>query len=537
MRTSVVTAVIPPGPPAPPATGRTARASVTATFGYVQLGLSLIVGIFLVPFVLAQVGARTYGFWLASGEVLAYAAMAELGVFGVLPWMIAEADGRRDRESIRRLMSTAFTAGLCASAVYVAAALTLWQLAPVLFNLDAADRRVIDGPLVVLAATTAIVLPLRVAGATLVGLQDVRFSGILSTAAWALNVAATVALLASGRGLYALAVGASLPSIVTVVAGVVRLRCIAPDLVRGWSAPSFTDIVDLWKQGLGAWLSAWGWRLSAASDAVVLAAVGNPLAITVLAMTAKLGQMLTSMAWVPGDSGLVGLAQLSGEGDRARLRAAVAALWRVYLGLASAAACVVLAVNGAFVGGWVGGHLFGGFRVNAVLAAAVIAATAGHAAATITSALGRRLHVGVATIGAGAVQVALAFMLARRFGVAGVPIAALAGQSLVLLPSLLPAMMAQTGMRPSMLWTQIVRPWALRSIPMLAAAAAAGLMLPAMPLAFAIPLGALTGLLYLWVARPLLLDYPPLAALIRSRLALLRLERLVPTPAERTSAP
>ena len=79
-----------------------------------------------------------------------------------------------------------------------------------------------------------------------------------------------------------------------------------------------------------------------------------------LAMTAKLGQMMTQMSWVPGDSSLVGLAQLSGEQQPDRLRDAVAAVFRVYLALATGGACVLLAVNGAFVRGWVGPHLFAG---------------------------------------------------------------------------------------------------------------------------------------------------------------------------------
>ena len=63
----------------------------------------------------------------------------------------------------------------------------------------------------------------------------------------------------------------------------------------------------LFREGFGAWLGAWGWRLSIATDAIVLASLGHPLWITVLAMTAKLGQMMTQMSWVPGDSSLVGL--------------------------------------------------------------------------------------------------------------------------------------------------------------------------------------------------------------------------------------
>ena len=117
-----------------------------------------------------------------------------------------------------------------------------------------------------------------------------------------------------GYGLYALALAAAVPSLVSAVVDDRRgSRIVAPDLVRGWPRPSAAAIGRLFREGFGAWLGAWGWRLSIATDAIVLASLGHPLWITMLAMTAKLGQMMTQMSWVPGDSSLVGLAQLSGE--------------------------------------------------------------------------------------------------------------------------------------------------------------------------------------------------------------------------------
>jgi len=71
---------------------RTVRASIAAGFAYVNVGISIIAGLWLVPFTLHHVGARSYGLWLASGELLAYAGIAELGMLVTLPWLIAQAD-------------------------------------------------------------------------------------------------------------------------------------------------------------------------------------------------------------------------------------------------------------------------------------------------------------------------------------------------------------------------------------------------------------------------------------------------------------
>jgi O-antigen/teichoic acid export membrane protein len=506
---------------------RTKRASIAASFAYLQFALAIVVGVALVPFVLHRVGERLYGYWLASGEVLAYAAMADLGVMGVVPWLVAEADGRGDRRAIQRIMSTAVCAALFVSAAYAGLVAILWRFAPAILSLAPADRAAIAGPLTIIAAVTAVVLPLRIAGSTLVGLQDVKFYGTMSTATWALDLVLTVVLLVNGHGLYALALGAAVPSILSAIVMMLRLRTLAPDLVRDWPLPSATEIGRLFREGFGAWLGAWGWRLSVATDAIVLASLGHPVWITMLAMTAKLGQMMTQMSWVPGDSSLVGLAQLSGEQRPERLRNAVAAVFRVYLALATGGACILLAVNGAFVGGWVGAHLFAGAGVNAILAILIVVSTVGHAMAVVVSTLGKRLHVGLAALGSGVVQVGLALVLGRRFGLIGIPLASLCAQAMVLVPLLVPALADRAGLTISGLARDVARPWASRSLPLLIVCAIVGAS--PLPLSFpgAIVAGVLVGLTYAWFARPLILGYPPVAALIRGRLAAVRLDGLL----------
>ena len=506
---------------------RVHRASVAASFAYLQFGLTIVVGIVLVPFVLDRVGAKLYGYWLASGEVLAYAAMADLGVLGVIPWMIAQADGRKDRDAIRQLLSTGFVAAVIVSAIYLVLVALLWNVAPAVLKLDATERQLIAGPLALIAGVTAIVLPMRVAYSALIGLQDVRYCGVMTTVSWALDAVLTVTLLLNGFGLWALAIGASVPSALTALAAIVRLRMIAPDLVGSWPRPSRQAVTTLFKEGGGGWLSAWGWRLASATDAIVVASLGFPVYVTVLAMTSKLGQMLTNMAWVPGDSGLVGLAQLAGEGRAERLRAALSALSRVYLTLATVGACVILAANPGFVKGWVGDEFFGGIRLNAVLALVAIAATAGHALSATVSVLGKRLYVGGATLVAGAAHVLLAYLLGRRFGLIGVPLASLIVQAGILVPALLPALRSVSGMPFDAIVRTVVMPWALRAIPLLAVSAALGVFAARAPIWVAIPLGTLVGVGALFACRRLILEYPPVAQVIRARLAMFRLDGLL----------
>src|SRR5438128_21981 len=134
---------------------RTRNAVTAAGFSYVQFALGIVTGFVLVPLILRYLGVRTFGLWLACGELIAYLALTDAGGYAL--------------------------AG--APAVPVAAA------------------------------------------------------GLACT--W-------------------------------------RLARHAPDLMTDWPRPSARAVGDLFREGFGGWLGGVGYRLMAASNGLILAALGRP---------------------------------------------------------------------------------------------------------------------------------------------------------------------------------------------------------------------------------------------------------------------
>jgi hypothetical protein len=92
----------------------------------------------------------------------------------------------------------------------------------------------------------------------------------------------------------------------------------------------------------------------------------------------------------------------------------------------------------------------------------------------------------------------------------------------------MPALTERTGLTAGAFARDVLRPWLVRSIPMVVLCAIAGPLLIPIPKTLSIPLGGCVALVYVWTVRRLVLGYPPVAAMIRSRLARVRLEGLVP---------
>lgn len=483
---------------------RTRKAALTAVFAYAQWALAVVPGLLLLPLTLSVLGARTYGLWLAFGEVLAYAAMVDPGVVSVLPWMVAEAEGAGNRPALRRLVWNGMAAGAFAAAGYVLVVAALWIVVPAAIPLTAADRATLAAPLVLLVAVTAITYPFRVLRAVLTGLQDVVFNGMLAAAEVAINVTVLASLLLGGYGVWALAWATAGASLFVAVASVARMAYLAPDLLLHPERPTLAGLGLLLRNGAGPWMSSFGWQLLAASQGIVITYLGHPEWVPIYACTSKMSAVLTQLGWVVPDSGLVGLAQLSGERPRSdRVRQMVGALLQLNLLLGGAAACGMLAFNPAFVVRWVGEGLFGGLQLNFLLAAGIILYSFVHGLMTSAGVIGNRLEVGIITLVNGLLQLAGALVFGARWGLSGVAAAGLLTAVVTSVPAGLWVLRAADAAQIRDLARDIVLPWARRAALLLAVAAGVGVFSQALGVWVAAVAAITLGAVYVWVMRPL----------------------------------
>ncbi len=501
---------------------RTRKAAIIASFSYLQFALAFISGIVLLPFILGRIGVANYGLWLACGELLAYSAMVDPGVLGVLPWLIAEKDGKRDRQAMRDLICNGVVVACFIGAIYVLAALIIWKFASRIVGLTDAQLQILAGPLLIVIVATAIGFPLRAFYAALLGLQDAVFTGLMTQLQWALNIVIILTLLWRGHGLYALAAAAAIPTVLVWVLCLFRLRSRAPDLFSGWRRPDFTQMFYLVRQGLAVWISSVGWRMTAASNSIIILMVGSPEMVVVYACTAKLGEILMQLSWQLSDSGLVGLAQLYGEGSLQRVREVVLAMLRILLIGAGGVAVVMLAFNPTFVSLWVGPDKFGGLALTALLAAGVLGLSLVHGILVPTGVMGNRFRVGLITLIQGGLTISLALALGYFFGLRGVAAAGVIVSFLVVLPLGARALKSLIRLSSVELLSEALLPWLWRLSALLVLSIAIGIFLPRNSRLALICLAPLLGFVYVWHMRPLYVGLPfPVSVkpwLIRMRL-------------------
>ena len=85
------------------------RAGITASTSFLAKALTIVIGFVSVPLTVHYLGTERYGVWLTISSLLTWMALTDFGIAGnALVNVIADADGRDDRQAAREYSASAF---------------------------------------------------------------------------------------------------------------------------------------------------------------------------------------------------------------------------------------------------------------------------------------------------------------------------------------------------------------------------------------------------------------------------------------------
>ena len=98
-------------------TGRTGRIVRAVGLGYLSQFLTVLVGLWLTPFLLRRLGQQDYGLWQLALQMTGYLALLDLGVVALLPretaYAIGRAGGNRNAQELSLLIGRTIRVVLC----------------------------------------------------------------------------------------------------------------------------------------------------------------------------------------------------------------------------------------------------------------------------------------------------------------------------------------------------------------------------------------------------------------------------------------
>jgi len=403
---------------------RTKKILGATSVGYLQQASTLIIGLWLTPFLLRSVGQHDLGLWQVTGQLLGYLALVDLGILALLPREVAFLSAQPGvTERIGGLVAQ--VRGIVRWQVAMLAVVCLVFLA-----FMPAEWRSLRWPLAGVFAVFVCSYPLRIPAAVLQGLQDLPYLARAQIIGWASGTALTVLLVLAGLRLPALVAGWSVTLLLPAVMASWRLR-------RAFTvsdAPTGTRVPGYFEKSM--WVSAGqlGQVFLYGSDVLVIGKLLGAAAVVPYVCTGKLVTIFANYPQMLVHSAQPALTELRGAGAKERLVEVTQALAQGMLVLSGALVVTVITANQFFVTWWVGNSQYGGLVLTLALTATMLVRHWNVAMNYTLFSFGYERQVSIVALADGLVTLSLTALLVPRIGLIGAPTASVLGALLVGLP-------------------------------------------------------------------------------------------------------
>ncbi len=384
------------------------------------LGVNMLAGLVLTPFIIAYIGKGGYGVWTLVGSIIGYYGVLDLGISSAIGRYVAFHAGQGDRRALNETVSTAFALftviGLLILILAVASAGFLARF----FEVSEGNVQTFKVLIWIMGVGLAVEFPGRVFRATVRAHEHFLHSNIAVIVATLARVGLTVYLLLSGWGLLGVAVAYLATDIVGILGHVVLCRRLIPDVrIR----PSFVQkatVRTLMTFGGATMVITIADTVRFNLDSVVIGRYLDMEAVGVYGIAAVLiryllrGVVAGMVVMAPRFSRLVG------ESDHAALRdLLLRSMW--ISAVVSSLACLGLIVFGrALITAWVGSGFSGAVPVLILLATSFAFAMSQAPTVPALYALYKHRFYAFITVAEAVLNLGLSLVLVHDYGIVGV---------------------------------------------------------------------------------------------------------------------
>lgn len=384
-----------------------------------SLGVNILVGIFLSPFILHRLGNTAYGAWVLVFSVTGYYGLFDLGIRSSIIRYVSTYTAREDIEGLSRLVNTGFAGYTAIGTLAMAATIVVSSYVGSLFRIPpdfVATARVL---FLIVGTSVSLGFPAGMFGGILEGLG--RFYAVNATNLVSTVIRAGLILLAltHGYGLLAVAViTVVLPLLAAGVRAAIVLRVLP--LRFGWKYVDRNALREIASYSSVSFLLMISYKLRFKTDEIVVSAFLSVTAVAFFSIGDRLvdytGEVVSGLAQlVIPMSG-----QSDAKGDMDQLRKIFVAGNRACAVVALPIAATLIILGKSVLTAWVGARYVA--TCYPVLLALLIPSTlifSQAASSRILYGMARHKSLAWVTGMEGIANLILSIVLIRPFGVLG----------------------------------------------------------------------------------------------------------------------
>jgi O-antigen/teichoic acid export membrane protein len=283
------------------------------------LGVNILVGIFLSPFILHRLGNTAYGAWILVFSVTGYYGLFDLGIRSSIIRYVSTYTATNDTEGVSRLINTALAVYTAIGVAAMATTLVLSGFLGSLFRMPSDFLPTARVLFLMVGTAVALGFPVGVFSGILEGLNRFYFVNVTNVVSTLLRALLIVLALHFGHGLLWVAlITVTLPLLGAAVRAVIALRVLPLRFGRNYvDRGAFGEIARY--SGISFILMI-AYKLRFKTDEIVVSTMLSIAAVTYFSIGDRLvdytGEVVSSLAqvFVPMSG------QSDAKGDRERLR-------------------------------------------------------------------------------------------------------------------------------------------------------------------------------------------------------------------------
>jgi O-antigen/teichoic acid export membrane protein len=383
------------------------------------LGVNVLAGIFLSPYILHHLGDEAFGLWVLIFSVSGYYGLFDLGIRSSIIRYVAKYSSVAQNEELNRLINTALFAYSAIGMVAVLITIAVSFYVGSIFRISGDSLHLARWLFLMVGTAVALSFPLGVFGGILEGLQQFYVLNVTSVGSTLARAALIVVALHNGRGLLTVTlITVALPLLTSLVNATVVLRILPLRLglqhlsreslkrIASYSGTTFIIIVAT--------------RLRFKTDAMVIGTFLSSAAITYFTIGSRLvdyaGEVVSGLAqlFVPMSS------KSDATGDLPGLRRIFVAGNRACALIIFPISALLIILGKSVIEAWVGArYIATSYPVLLILVIPYTLMLAQSASTRVLFGMAKHRTLAIAILLEGAANLILSIVLVRPFGILG----------------------------------------------------------------------------------------------------------------------
>ena len=199
---------------------------MNAASNWTALGVNIVIGFVLTPFVIHCIGKSDYGIWTLVGSIVGYYGILGLGVANAITPYTARYIGQKDRDALTKFVNTALAFFTSIGLIAVIASFTLAAPLASFFDISVDRFRSFQYTMWLVGLAAAVGFPGGVFVAVMRGHENYVVGNCIVIAAALLRAGLTVWLLLKGSGLLGVALALGVSETLSLGASAIACRAL-----------------------------------------------------------------------------------------------------------------------------------------------------------------------------------------------------------------------------------------------------------------------------------------------------------------------